>query len=97
MHGCPICYKTGRDLPLKNSPDETMNLRCEKIPCTDEAILRVKIRDGSQKYNLITLWECELNEMKRSNPALRDFCATHMGDYLVEPVDPKDVISVQPI
>ncbi|CAH1106576.1 unnamed protein product [Psylliodes chrysocephalus] len=80
-HGCPRCFTHQRDVPLHDTPSETMNLRYE-------ATVAKKERLRSLGYNLNEMWECEFKHLVTENKELREYTENHPL-VLQTPLDPR--------
>ncbi|CAH1104349.1 unnamed protein product [Psylliodes chrysocephalus] len=80
-HGCPQCFTHQRDVPLPDSPTETMNLRYE-------ATVAKKERLRFLGYELSDIWECEFKRLLAENKDMREYTEAHPL-MLQTPLDPR--------
>jgi G:T-mismatch repair DNA endonuclease (very short patch repair protein) len=69
-HGCPNCYKFGRNDPLFDDPSQTLDFRYET---TMAKIDKLK----SFGYDAIEMWECDFRQQLKDNPEINTYTKTH--------------------
>ncbi|KAJ8914412.1 hypothetical protein NQ315_017506 [Exocentrus adspersus] len=81
-HGCPACFKNGRDEPLRDDPTQTLNTRYEATVAKTE-----RLRDLG--HHLIQIWECEFRRQLQQNAEICSYVENH--PLLVNtPLNPRD-------
>ncbi|KAJ8962391.1 hypothetical protein NQ318_018375, partial [Aromia moschata] len=81
FHGCEKCFRQGRDVPLHDNQDETMNSRRESTNIRME-----RLRDFG--YTITEIWECEFRKMLKDNGELKTFLENHA--FPPNPLNPRD-------
>ena len=81
-HGCPKCYKFGRNEPLLEAPKETLNFRYEVTMAKTEELKRFG-------YQVNEKWECKFRREIQANPNIKYHTKNH--PLLVStPLNPRD-------
>ena len=79
-HGCPRCFKRQRDVTRNCHADRTVN---EVYEATERKAAMLRLSG----YHVVEKWECEFQEAKKTDPALKAF----LDDLdMVPPLDPRD-------
>ena len=79
-HGCPRCFKRQRDVRRNCHADRTVN---EVYEATERKAAMLRLSG----YHVVEKWECEFQEAKKTDPALKAF----LDDLdMVPPLDPRD-------
>ena len=79
-HGCPRCFKRQRDVRRNCHADRTVN---EVYEATERKAAMLRLCG----YHVVEKWECEFQEEKKTDPALKAF----LDDLdMVPPLDPRD-------
>ena len=77
-HGCPKCYRDGELKIGRNY--ETVDEKYQKTLDKEDTLKR-------HGYNVVTMWECDLNQMLATDPEMKKFFDTH---EIATPIDPRD-------
>ncbi|KAG8233074.1 hypothetical protein J437_LFUL013074 [Ladona fulva] len=82
FHGCQSCFPEGRDKPIHNNSNETMEVRYEATMSRRGVLLK-------GNCSLIEIWGCQFKEFLNTNPELKAYLQTHPMAIKM-PMDPRD-------
>ena len=80
-HGCPKCFKFKRDKAFMSGP-ETLQDKYENT-------LRISKKITDAGYNLIEVWECQIDKEIERNEAMRNFMSSNEL-LATTPLDPRE-------
>ena len=79
-HGCPTCHSNNRHCKHALNPDRTMEELYRATKAKGEAL-------RTAGYQVNVMWECQWDELCKTNPFVKKFVSTLS---LVEPLEPRD-------
>ncbi|KAG8235182.1 hypothetical protein J437_LFUL015488 [Ladona fulva] len=82
FHGCRSCFPEGRNKPIHNNSNETMEMRYEATMSRREVLLK-------GNCSLIEIWGCQFREYLNTSPDLKSYLQTHPMTVKA-PMDPRD-------
>ena len=82
FHACKTCYPSGRQEPIANDPDDTLDFRYERT-------LYKMQRLHQLGYIVHEMWGCEFRNMLKDHPELKRYTDNH-PICNKEPLNPRD-------
>lgn len=79
-HGCRTCHSNNRHCKHAVNPDRTMEELYRATKAKEEAL-------RTAGYHVKIMWECEWDDICKTNPFVKNFVSNHS---LVEPLQPRD-------
>lgn len=81
-HGCPSCFKFGRDESMHDNPNETLNTRYEATVAKTERLL-------GMGYAVEEMWECQFRKLLKVNKEIEAYTENH-ALLTNAPLNPRD-------
>lgn len=83
-HGCPKCFKYGRDVPLSANLSESLDMRYDSTVSKCEHL-------KTKGYEVIEMWEWEFRKQLKNNEEIREYIKTH-PHVILAPLNPRDAL-----